>query len=110
MRYGITRKVSIYGLENHEADEVIATPGDNLQATLWSSKDLGGMPSEAKGVLETYAWAYFAMKRQGLLGKYGIQGEPTVDGLMDMADKVTLYFEEVPEDSLPLAGAKPKTK
>lgn len=110
MKYGVTRKVSIHGLDNHEEDEIIARPGDNLQATLWVSKNLSGIPEEVEGILGNYAWAYFAMKREGLLEKYELQDKPTTDGLMEMADKVTLYFEEVPEGSLPLAGARRKTK
>lgn len=103
MKYGLTRKLNVYNIEKQIGEEVFATAGDYLQAQLWCSKNLEGLESGIEDLFQTYAWAWFALKRAGKLAEYGLADEITQDALTYMASTVTIYMEAIPDDSLPLA-------
>ncbi len=105
MKYGLTRKLNVYGLESHKGEEVIATAGDYLQSQLWCSKNLKGVDDGIADLYQTFAWAWFALSRSDKLEEYGIQAELTQDALNEMASTVTVFMEAIPDDSLPLAGS-----
>ncbi|MDY3129287.1 MAG: hypothetical protein SOW20_04575 [Berryella intestinalis] len=105
MKYGLTRKLNVYGLETKKGEEVIATAGDYLQSQLWCSSNLNGVDGGIADFYQTFAWAWFALKRNGKLEEYGIAAEITQDALTDMASTVTVYMEAIEDDSLPLAGS-----
>lgn len=105
MKYGLTRKLNVYGLESQKGEEIIATAGDYLQSQLWCSKHLKGIDGGIADLYQTFAWAWFALSRNGRLSEYGIAAELTQDALTDMASTVTVFMEAIPDDSLPLAGS-----
>ena len=103
MKYGLTRKLNIYSIEGQKGEEVIATAGDYMQSQLWCSKNIKDVADGIADLYQTFAWAWFAMKRHGLLEEYGVSAELSQDALTDMASAVTVYMEAIPDDSLPLA-------
>ena len=108
MKYGLTRKLNVYSLEEQKGEEVIATAGDYLQSQLWCSNHLKGLAEGISDLYQTFAWAWFALKRHGKLAEYGISAELTQDALTEMASIVTVYMEAIPDDSLPLAANSQK--
>ena len=110
MKYGLTRKLNVYSFDSQKGEEVIATAGDYLQAQLWCSKHLKGVEEMIADLYQTFAWAWYALSRNGKLEEYGIAAELTQDVLNDMASAVTVYMEQIPDDSLPLAGSATQPK
>lgn len=110
MKYGLTRKLNVYSIESQKGEEVIATAGDYLQAQLWCSKNINGLPDGMADLMQTFAWAWYAMKRNGKLADYGIAPELSQDALIDMASTITVYMESIPDDALPLAGSATQPK
>lgn len=106
MKYGLTRYVYLYGYESQRAEKVIATAGDYVRSQMWCKKNVKTGDDGLDELLQTYAWAYFALRRLGRLAEFGIAPEPTQEGLIDMADRVSLYTEAVKDDELPLASTE----
>ncbi len=110
MKYGLTRNLNVYSIEAQKGEEVIATAGDYLQSQLWCSSNLKVVDDGVADLYQTFAWAWFALKRNGKLAEYGLAAEITQDALTDMASAVTVYMEGIPDDSLPLAGSATQPK
>lgn len=110
MKYGLTRKLNVYSIEDQKGEEVIATAGDYLQSQLWCSNNLKGVADGIADLYQTYAWAWFALKRNGKLAEYGINAELSQDALTEMASTVTVFMESIEDDSLPLAGTGTQPK
>lgn len=105
MKYGLTRKLNVYSLDEQKGEEVIATAGDYLQSQMWCKKNLKGLDEQIADLFQTFAWAWYALMRNGKLEDYGISEELSQDALTEMASTVTVFLEAIPDDSLPLAGA-----
>lgn len=110
MKYGLTRKLNVYSIEDQKGEEVIATAGDYLQSQLWCSNNLKNLPDGMADLMQTFAWAWYAMKRHGKLADYGIAPELSQDALINMASTITVYMEAIPDDALPLAGSATQPK
>lgn len=108
MKYGLTRNLNVYSPEEQKGEELIATAGDYLQSQLWCSNNLKGLQEGIVDLYQTFAWAWFALKRHGKLAEYGISAELSQDALTEMASTVTVFMEAIPDDSLPLAAKPPK--
>lgn len=108
LKYGLARKINVYNVTTQMGEEVLSTAGDYFQAQLWADKGLSGIPDEMKDVISTFAWAYFALKRNGKLNTYGLPDELTQEALFEMADNITVYIDQIEEGSLPLAEKPPK--
>lgn len=104
MKYGLTRRLNVYSIEKQIGDELIATAGDYLQSQLWCNNNLKGMDEGLADLYQTFAWAWYAMQRNGKLDEYGVASELSQDALNDMASTVTVYMDSVEDDSLPLAS------
>lgn len=105
MKYGLTRTLQVYGIENGIGSAMLATAGDYLQSQLWCQKNIDLGNDGANELVQTYAWAWYALRRNGKLAEYGIPEEISRDALFEMMDKATVYLEAVKDDSLPLAGS-----
>lgn len=104
MKYGLTRYVYVYDFKTEKGEKVIATGGDYIRSQMWCKNHVKVSDEGLADLLQTYAWAYFALKRLGKLAEYDLDAECSQDALMDMADKVSIYTEQVKDDELPLAS------
>lgn len=106
LKYGLARTVDIYNIETQEGGQIIASTGDYLQAHLWLNKNLKSEDEEMRDILQAYAWAYFAAKRNGDIDRFGLpQKLEKKDDLFDMANVCTVYLEPIQEGTLPLANS-----
>lgn len=110
MKYGLARNISIYDFDKGEGEEFVAPPAAYVQASLWSSKHLKGLPDDVRGIYENYAWAWFGAKLAGLLEKYGMDGELTREKIDDITSRITVFIDVVEDDALPLRGQASKKK
>lgn len=110
MKYGLTRNLNIYCFDTEEAETILATAGDYIQSQLWCEKNLKGMSDGIADLYGTYAWAYSAMRRRGILEKFGVSPELTREALDDMANKVSVYMETIQDDALPLSSGAAQAK
>ena len=110
MKYGLTRKLDIYNIEEGEGEIIIATAGDYIQSQLWCSNNLKGLPETIVDVYSSLAWAYFAMRRTSVSVGYPLPDKLDQSVLDDMAGKVTVFFEAIKDDELPLGRAKTPQK
>lgn len=108
MKYGLTKNAQIYSFEKKIADTILLTPGDNIQASMWIAKNGDSVDKDIRGVFEVYAWVFIGMRRLGMLETYSVADELSIDNLMKMADIVSVYLDDVEEDSLPLAKSRKK--
>lgn len=109
MKYGLTRYVYVYDFKTEKGEKVIATGGDYIRSQMWCKNHVKVSDEGLNDLLQTYAWAYFALKRLGKLGDYGIDADPSQDALIGMADKVSVYTESIKDDELPLATQAPES-
>ncbi len=105
MKYGLTRRLYVYSVEGQVGEEVFATAGDYLRSQFWCQKNLKGMEDGIADLYQAYAWAWYALERQGKLAGYGIAEEISLDALNDMASVVAVNLEAIKDDSLPLEGS-----
>lgn len=110
MKYGLTRKLDIYNIEKGKGQTIIATAGDYIQSQLWCSNNLKDVPEAVADVYASVAWAYFAMRRMGVDIGYHLPEKIDRAALDDMAASVTVFFEAIKDDELPLAVSKTPQK
>lgn len=111
MKYGLTRKLNAYSIEKKNGVEVIATAGDYMQSQLWCSKHLEPMEQMLADLYQTFAWAWFALRRNGELKTFGLPEKLSSQADIEaMAGDVTVFMEMVEDDSLPLDGAAERSK
>lgn len=109
MKYGMTFIVEMYDAEKEEEHSILTMPGDYIRMSRWSEENLEPAANETANALRrNYATAWFALKRRGQLAAFGLPEELTVEAVDAMADRFTVYVEDVAEGSLPLAGAPRK--
>lgn len=109
MKYGMTFSIEMYDAENGEEHSILSMPGDYIRMSAWVDENLEPTANDTVNALRrNYATAWFALKRRGKLDEYGLPGKLTVEAIDAMADRFTVYVEEVAEDSLPLTGEPPK--
>lgn len=90
---GLGRTISIYDYKNEKADEVRSRPGSWAKASKWVGFGaLDDEPEAVRGVLESYAWAWYALEAAGKLEAYGLGEQLTVHELYDMMDKVDVVI------------------
>ena len=106
MKYGLARNIQVYNIDTHEGAEVVSTTGDYLHAHMWMKDHVNDFDEETRDVLQAYVWAYFAVKRAGLLDKFDLPEKLTKDGLFKMADCTTIFLDTIDDGSLPLARSE----
>lgn len=111
MRYGMTFLVDFYDFDNERGEQILTRPGDYIQMQLWTDKHMkpaAGEDANMRDMRVNYAVTWFALKREGRLGDFGIPDELTVDVINAMADRFSVYVDTPKEDSLPLAKGRGK--
>lgn len=109
MKYGMAFIIEMYDADNNEEHRILSMPGDYIRMSKWADENLQPMANEtANSLRRNYATAWHAIKRRGKLAEYGMPEKLTVETVDEMADRFTIYVEDVAEGSLPLAGEPPK--
>lgn len=107
MKYGATFKIDIYDYDEERGEELVTRASDYLQMQMWGSKAKKGIPEEAGDLYGNYAIVWFALKREGRLGDYGLEDAPlTTEALDQLASRVSVYVSLLKDDELPLKGAQ----
>ena len=109
MKYGMTFVIEMYDAEKQEEHRILTMPGDYIRMSRWAEDNIEPMGNEtANSLRRNYATAWHALKRQGKLGELCLPEELTLGAVDAMADRFTVYVEDVAEGSLPLAGEPPR--
>ena len=109
MRYGMAFVVEMYEPETEKEHRILTMPGDYIRMSRWADENLEPTANETVNSLRrNYVTAWHALARRGKLDELGLPKELTLEAVDEMADRFTIYVDDVAEDSLPLAGAPAK--
>ena len=111
MRYGMTFLVDFYDFDNDRGEQLLTRPGDYIQMQLWVENNMKPKPGEDSNMRDlrvNFAVTWFALKREGRLGEFGIPEELSVDAINEMANRFSVFVDTPKEDSLPLAKGRGK--
>lgn len=104
MEYGLTFVVDMYDFEKDEELHVLTMPGDYIRMSKWVGENLTEDAGETVTSLRrNYAIAWHALKRRGKTAEMGLPDELTIEGVDAMADRFSIYVNDVDGESLPLA-------
>ena len=104
MEYGLTFVMDLYDFENNAEMHVITMPGDYIRMSKWAEENLADRVSETVDSLRrNYAITWFALKRRGKLAEMGLPDGLDVDAVDAMADRFSIYVNNMDGESLPLA-------
>ena len=109
MQYGLTFMVDMYDFERDEEIHVVTMPGDYIRMSAWAKENLGVDDGETVTSLRrNYATAWNALKRRGKLAEMGLPEELTADAVDAMADRFSIFVNEIGEGTLPLSRGRAK--
>lgn len=105
MKYGMTFVIDLFDVELEEELHVLTMPGDYIRMCNWADEALADVKSTetVESIRRNYATAWFALKRRGKLKGLGLPEELDVAALDAIADRFTVFVEEVEDGALPLA-------
>lgn len=104
MEYGLTFVVDMYDFERNEELHVLTLPGDYIRMSTWAEQNLTERVSDTVDSLRhNYAIAWFALDRRGKTAELGLPEKLDADGVDAMADRFSIYVNDVDGSSLPLA-------
>jgi len=107
MEYGLTFVVDMYDFERGEEMHILTLPGDYIRMSRWADENLSDAASETVANLRrNYAIAWFAMKRRGMLGDIGLSDELTLEAVDAMADRFSVFVNDMEDSKLPLAQGR----
>ena len=106
MKYGMTFIIDLYDFEKEAAHHVLTTPGDYIRTKEWAVGNIGGGDENVESLRRNYATAWHALKRRGELREMGLPDALTVEAVDAMADRFSIFVNEVEDDSLPLKGER----
>ena len=107
MEYGLTFVVDMYDFERGEEMHVLTLPGDYIRMSRWAEENLSDAASETVANLRrNYAIAWFALRRRGMLGEVGLPDELTLETADAMADRFSVYINDMEDSKLPLAQGR----
>ena len=107
MEYGLTFVVDMYDFERGEEMHVLTMPGDYIRMSGWAEKHLTEDAGETVTSLRrNYAIAWFALNRRGKTAELGLPDELDLAAVDAMADRFSVYVNDVNGDSLPLAQGR----
>lgn len=105
MKYGMTFLVDMYDFDEQQELQVLTTPGDYIRMSRWVAENLPETDAEdVRNLRANYATVWFAFSRRGQLAQRGLPEELTAEAIDAMADRYSIYVNDVKEGSLPLAG------
>jgi len=104
MEYGLTFVVDMYDFEKDEEMHVLTMPGDYIRTTKWMQEN--GAEDESETVTNlrrNYAIAWHALKRRGKVAEIGLPEELDLEAVDAMADRFSVFVNEMNGELLPLA-------
>lgn len=109
MKYGMTFLIDLYDFEKEEEHHVLTTPGDYVRMCNWADEHLPDDGRESvENLRRNYATAWHALKRRGKLAEFGLPEGLDLEGVDAMADRFSIFVNEVEDDSLPLRKGRSK--
>ena len=109
MKYGMTFSMEMYDAEKGEEHRILTMPGDYIRMSQWFDANAEITQNETVNSLRrNYATAWHALKRRGRLAELGLPEDLSIGAVDAMADRFTIYVEDVAEGSLPLTGEPPR--
>ena len=109
-RTSMTFRVDLLHFETGEWHELLVTPGDYIRMSKWADDAFPERADDPVSNLRmNYATAWFALKRMGRLGEFGLPDEIDVEALDEMADVMSVYVDEyrAEDGTPPLSGTPP---
>lgn len=109
MEYGLTFVADMYDFDEGEEMHVLTMPGDYIRMAKWADGNID--PSEGETVTNlrrNYALAWHALARRGKAEELGLPAELTIEAVDAMADRFSIYINEVEDGSLPLPPGRAK--
>jgi hypothetical protein len=103
MQYGLTKNLNVYSPELGTGEIVPVMAGSYIMALKWVQNNVED--ESEHNFFHSIAWAWYGLKKAGLLDKYELPKKLTYDSAIEVADKITIYLDDVEPDSLPLAKA-----
>lgn len=104
--YGMTFDMELHDSANcFEEIHVITMPGDYMRMSRWAREGIDGADDgeTVANLRRNYATAWHALKREGRLADMGLPEELTVEAIDSMADRFSIYVNEMGDASVPLA-------
>lgn len=105
MQYGMTFVMDMYDFERGEELHVVTMPGDYIRMCRWAEENPPEAPANetVSNLRRNYATAWHALKRRGKLEEMGLPGELTPEAMEAMADRFSIFVNEMEDGSLPTA-------
>lgn len=104
MEYGLTFVVDMYDFEKGEEIHVLTLPGDYIRMSKWAEEnEIEDANETVTSLRRNYAIAWHALKRRGKTEGLGLPDELTAEGVDAMADRFSIFVNDVDGESLPLA-------
>lgn len=100
MKYGICRKLYAYNFDLEAGAEIVTRPSDFHRAIRHCEQ----LRIE-DGYKKDFAWGWFALNRAGKLEELGLPDKLTAETIDEALDSVSMQFEEIKDDELPLKVA-----
>lgn len=99
---------TIYDFDTEDMTVIRSRPSDYIGMEMALSKELADLPTAAQQNYNNYGVVYFALKRMGKLGDYGVDEDaPIMDALDKLTQRIAFSFQPVEVDDSPLA-TRPK--
>lgn len=110
MQYGLTFIVDMHDFERGEELHVLTLPGDYIRMRKWAEEHMPGADEDDMVVTlrRNYAIAWHALKRRGKLEEHGLPEELDLEAVDAMADRFSVYLNEVDQSNLPLPQEPPR--
>lgn len=109
MRYGMTFLIDLYDFENEAEHHVLTTPGDYIRMRAWAKENMpDGGDETVDSLRRNYAITWFALKRRGKLGEFDLPKGLDLVVVDSMADRFSIFVNDVGDDSLPLKKGRGK--
>lgn len=104
MQYGLTFIVDMRDFDEGVDLHVLTMPGDYIRMRKWVEENIPEADDDdmVATLRRNYAIAWFALKRRGKLAEHRLPEELTVEAVDAMADRFSVYLNEVDQSNLPL--------
>lgn len=104
MKYGITFSIDVYDFDQETGETIVTRPSDYLAMQRWTDRQKG-LSGDLANLYGNYVLLWYALKREGKLPQYGIDGnDPTMKAVDEIAGRISVFVNIAEEDSLPTSA------